>query len=109
MTSSTEKERAEFEAVIVGQWPSLVPVWNTRENRYFDTKVRKLWWLWKAARRAPVVPEENVSREKLEDWKRRVNTLASCGLKDDRYRFGSALKQEIADAIAAAPEPQEPT
>ncbi|MDR2327852.1 MAG: hypothetical protein LBE51_20925 [Acidovorax sp.] len=37
----------------------------------------------------------------LEDWKRRVNTLAACSLKADRYRVGSALKHDIADAIAA--------
>jgi hypothetical protein len=56
---------------------------------------------------APAAPVPQVSIEKLEDWKRRVNTLATCGLKADRYRVGSALKQDIADAIAAAPQPPE--
>lgn len=58
---------------------------------------------------APVHPADGVpqvSIEKLEDWKRRVNTLATCGLKADRYRVGSALKQEIADAITAQPAAQ---
>lgn len=55
---------------------------------------------------APANGVPQVSIEKLEDWKRRVNTLATCGLKADRYRVGSALKQEIADAITAQPAAQ---
>lgn len=53
-------------------------------------------WAWQATRSTPVV-----SVETLEAWKRRVNTLATCGLKADRYRIGAELKQVMVDAIAA--------
>ena len=99
--NSTEKERAEFEAVIVGQWPSLVPVWSTRENRYFDTKVRKLWWLWQAARRAPVAPEGSklVPVNPTEQMEQAAADYLGACVK--AWGLWHAM-------LAAAPEPQEP-
>lgn len=45
--------------------------------------------------------QQPVTLEALEDWKRRVNTIAACSRKDDRYRVGAELKQDIAGAIEA--------
>lgn len=55
---------------------------------------------------AEAVPITEVT---LRDWKDRINTLASCSTRSDRVRLGSALKQDIADAIAAQQaQPSEP-
>lgn len=53
---ATDQERAEFEALIASKWPSVIPLWQESKGNYFDDKVRKLWWLWQAARRAPAAP-----------------------------------------------------
>ena len=41
----------------------------------------------------------------LNHWKAQVNQVAALSLKKDRWATGAALKQEIADMIAAAPQP----
>lgn len=51
--------------------------------------------------------EVRISIDRLNDWRERVNTIAALTLKDDRYRYGSALKREIASVIDAAPRAPE--
>lgn len=100
---NTDAERAEFEELAKKRGWSITP----HGTGYDSWGTQQAWDAWQAARRAPVAPVPQVSIEKLEDWKRRVNSLATCGLKVARYRIGSALKRDIADAISAAPQPPE--
>ena len=101
MTHHTDADRAEFEAWMASTGPRFDTTDRKPDGRYWSSHTHLMWEAWRAARRAPAAPVLQVSIEKLEEWKRRVNTLATCSLKADRYRVGSALKQDIADAIAA--------
>jgi len=53
------------------------------------------------------IPEgwKMVPVETLEELKHRVNTLAALTTKRERHQFGIRVKREIADLLAAAPQP----
>lgn len=59
------------------------------------------------------VPDEPVASvlvpvSVLLNWKAAVNETAARSVKTERWQYGVALKQSIADVIAAAPQPAEP-
>lgn len=56
----------------------------------------KMLWLVSEASQAQRVA---LSIETLNGWKRRVNQVATCSRKDERYQVAIALKQDIADVI----------
>lgn len=49
----------------------------------------------------------SVPKAMLEDWKERVNTISVLTLKDDRWKYGRALKQDIAHVLNNGPTPKD--
>lgn len=63
MTHHTEAEHAEFEQLVRNKWP-LANITRSEEWGYLDDDVDSKFFIYKAARRAPAVPETIEQRAK---------------------------------------------
>jgi hypothetical protein len=122
--STTEQERAEFEAWYIAGARKAVPAfaeWSEIEIRegcmrpdsgsYRIDSARIAWDAWQAARRAPAVPVPQgllEAAQRAHDW---MDSQADSQSKGNFHSFDLlCLRQErdaLAEALAAAPQPPE--
>lgn len=85
---------------------STVPpsIWNAR-SRNSRTNVTPLYLTAPSAGHGE--GWVSVPKVMLEDWKERVNTISVLTLKDDRWKYGRALKQDITHVLNNGPTPKD--
>lgn len=97
MTHEKDTERQAFEAVASdnGKWPKAIE--RDAKGNYLLLTTANGWMWWKAARRAPSVPDQSII-EAVDGWFARNTGLGGCSDKD---------VAELAAIFAAAPQPPE--
>jgi hypothetical protein len=97
MTHHTDAERALFEAVASddGKWPKAIE--RDAKGNYLLLTTANGWMWWRAARRAPSVPDQSII-EAVDGWFARNTAIGGCSDKD---------VAELAAIFAAAPKPPE--